>query len=137
MHRRCIRQWAGDGHIHTRRHEDHIAGDFLVADRRSSQRSRWVLGGNLDALNDCLRGGFGTPEDDDFVIEWRSHAMSRVHLSYPETVRQLEIRLLRCHSNHRESVAADLAAAKLGRGPTVFDWLVEIIGTDHHRLALT
>ena len=40
------------------------------------------------------------------------------------------MRLLRCHPTNRDSVAADLAAAKAHSGPTVFDWLVEII-RDH------
>jgi len=94
------------------------------------------FGGNLDALNDCLRGGFGTPEDGDFVFEWRNHEASRRDLGYPETVRQLERRLARCHPTNRPRVALELAAARLGTGPTVFDWLVEIIGTEHGKLRL-
>lgn len=31
------------------------------------------FGRNLDTFNDCLRGGFGTPDDDDFVVEWHDH----------------------------------------------------------------
>ena len=34
------------------------------------------FGSNLDACNDCLSGGFGTPEDDDFIVEWRGHELS-------------------------------------------------------------
>jgi hypothetical protein len=49
-------------------------------------------GHNLDAFNDILRGGFGTPEDG-YAIHWKNHALSRERLGYPETVRQLEIRL--------------------------------------------
>lgn len=33
-------------------------------------------GRNLDALNDVLRGGFGTP-DDGFTIHWTSSGKSR------------------------------------------------------------
>jgi hypothetical protein len=51
-------------------------------------------------------------------------------LGYPETVRQLEVRLERCHPSAREEVWRKLALARSGCGPTVFDWLVEIIG-DH------
>ncbi len=32
--------------------------------------------GNLDAFNDILRGGFGTPEGG-FVLVWRNHDRSR------------------------------------------------------------
>jgi len=35
--------------------------------------------GNLDAFNDILRGGFGTPEGG-FVIVWRNHRKSREEL---------------------------------------------------------
>jgi len=83
-------------------------------------------GHNLDAFNDILRGGFGTPEEG-FELIWKDHSVSRHRLSHPETVRQLEKRLARCHPTNREYVAADLAAARSGQGPTVFDWLVEII----------
>ncbi|MFD9426429.1 MULTISPECIES: barstar family protein [unclassified Streptomyces] len=83
------------------------------------------FGRNLDAFSDCLSGGFGAP-DDDYAVEWRDHQVSREHLGHPETARQLEIRLARCHPTNRPSVSADLAAAREGRGPTVFDWLVEI-----------
>jgi RNAse (barnase) inhibitor barstar len=83
-------------------------------------------GHNLDAFNDILRGGFGTPEGG-FVLRWVNSALSRERLGYPETVRQLERRLTRCHPDNREYVRADLERARRGVGPTVFDWLVEII----------
>jgi RNAse (barnase) inhibitor barstar len=88
------------------------------------------FGSSLDAFNDCLWGGFGTPEDDDFVVEWRDHEVSRFNLGYEETVRQLELMLARCHPSNRPRFQADLDAARAGQGPTVFDWLVEIF-EDH------
>ncbi|MGW7522493.1 barstar family protein [Streptomyces sp. NPDC054783] len=84
------------------------------------------FGSNLDAFADCLSGGFGTPDDDDFVVEWRDHQVSREHLGHAETARQLEIRLARCHPTNRALVSAELAAARSGHGATVFDWLTEI-----------
>ena len=85
------------------------------------------FGRNLDAFNDCIGGGFGTPDDGDFEFHWHDHTVSREHLGYAETVRQLELRLARCHPTNRPCVAQDLAAARDRQGPTVFDWLVEII----------
>ncbi|MFD8796159.1 barstar family protein, partial [Streptomyces vinaceus] len=35
------------------------------------------FGRNLDSFADCLRGGFGTPDEGGFVIEWRDHELSR------------------------------------------------------------
>jgi RNAse (barnase) inhibitor barstar len=86
--------------------------------------ARW--GRNLDAFNDILRGGFGTPEDG-FVLIWKHSDFSRQRLGYDETVRQLGVMLQHCHSSNRQSVVSRLEAAKQKRGQTVFDWLVEII----------
>jgi RNAse (barnase) inhibitor barstar len=83
-------------------------------------------GHNLDAFNDILRGGFGTPEGG-FVLRWKNSALSRERLGYPETVRQLERSLTRCHPTNRQSVGEDLERARREVDSTVFDWLVEII----------
>jgi len=83
-------------------------------------------GHNLDAFNDVLRGGFSTP-DEGFTIRWKHHRTSMERLGYPETIRQLRLRLERCHPANRETVAAHLSDAEQGRDPTVFDWLVGII----------
>lgn len=56
-------------------------------------------GMNLDAFNDILRGGFGTP-DDGFTLCWKNSDLSRVSLGYPETVRHLESLLARCHPSN-------------------------------------
>jgi RNAse (barnase) inhibitor barstar len=45
--------------------------------------------GNLNAFNDTLRGGFGTPEDG-FVLVWRDHVTSRERLG-PEFDTLVEI----------------------------------------------
>ncbi len=66
-------------------------------------------------------------------------------LGYSETAMQLEFRLGRCHPANRENVLRELADARASVGPTVFDWLVEIIrdhgpggseATDNVRLVL-
>ena len=96
--------------------------------------SERVLGGytwrgNLDAFNDILRGGFGTPEEG-FQLIWANSDLSRQKLGYTETVRQLQLRLESCHSSHRRRIEEELEAANRCEGTTVFDWLVEII-QDH------
>ena len=82
-------------------------------------------GRNLDAFNDILRGGFGTP-DEGFEIHWVHSDTSRTRLGYVETVRQLEARLERCHPSNRPNVADQLSAARSGICRTVFEWLVEL-----------
>lgn len=83
-------------------------------------------GRNLDAFNDILRGGFGTP-DGGFVLRWNNHQVSREQLGYAETERQLELKLARCHPSNQKLVSQEIALARTNQGPTVFDWLVEII----------
>jgi RNAse (barnase) inhibitor barstar len=84
-------------------------------------------GRNLDAFNDILRGGFETPPKG-FTIEWKNHALSKERLGYDETVRQLEIRLGSCHPSNRDNVSRELERARAHQGPTVFNWLIDIIG---------
>ena len=89
--------------------------------------SEW--GRNLDAFDDILRGGFGTPEGG-FTLRWTNSALSRANLSHAETARQLERQLASCHPSNRDDVRRKLRLARSGEGATVFDWLVKII-CDH------
>ncbi|MFF8846868.1 barstar family protein [Streptomyces sp. NPDC015127] len=84
------------------------------------------FGRNLDALADCLGGGMGTPDDGDFVVEWRDHELSRRALGREETVRQLGLRARRAHPDNRAEILDQLARARAGAGPTVFDWIVAV-----------
>ncbi len=102
----------------------HSLEDFWLVMGEAVNGPGGYFGRNLDAFNDCLAGGFGTPDDGDFAVEWRDHAYSQQALGYAETARQLEIRLGRCHHTNRPRVAKELAAARADEGPTVFDWLV-------------
>jgi RNAse (barnase) inhibitor barstar len=97
---------------------------FEEFDRVALSTEYW--GRNLDAFNDVLRGGFGTPPEG-FTLRWADSAASRELLGYPETVRQIERGLARCHPSARAEGERRLGQARQGIGPTVFDWLVEII----------
>ncbi|MCA9565983.1 MAG: barstar family protein, partial [Myxococcales bacterium] len=72
-----------------------------------------VWGRNLDAFNDILRGGFGTPEGG-FVLRWTDSRQSRLALGHEETARWLERTLERCHPSNRPDIRADLEAARAG-----------------------
>ncbi|MFJ2101424.1 barstar family protein [Streptomyces anulatus] len=104
----------------------HSLEDFWLVMGEAVNGPGGYFGRNLDVFNDCLRGGFGTPDDDDFVVEWHDHTYSQRALGHAETARQLEIRLGCCHHTNRPRVAEELAAARASKGSTVFDWLVEI-----------
>jgi Barstar (barnase inhibitor) len=85
--------------------------------------------GNLDAFNDLLRGGFGTPENG-WVLRWINSESSRAALGYDATVRRLEGLLRTCHPSNRAGIEARIDSARRGEGPTLFDEVVEII-RDH------
>jgi hypothetical protein len=101
-----------------------LEGFFDHVSSRIIPDATW--GRNLDAFNDILRGGFGTPEGG-FVLCWNNHDISKRRLGHEETARQLRKRLARCHPTHVASVETALAAALRHEGSTVFDWLVEIV----------
>ena len=82
---------------------------FDEVSRAMIPRHQWAH--NLDAFNDVLRGGFGTPPGG-FTIVWKNHALSKERLAWEETVRQLELRLNACHPQNRDRVSADLQNAQ-------------------------
>ncbi|MEU8112673.1 barnase inhibitor [Micromonospora sp. NPDC048947] len=92
----------------------------------SSLLCHYAWNGNLDAFNDILRGGFGTPEAG-WVFRWINSDLSRAALSHHATIRWLEQILCTCHPSNRASVRARISDAQQGRGPTLFDMLVEIV----------
>ncbi|GGT20443.1 barstar family protein [Streptomyces atratus] len=88
------------------------------------------FGRNLDALADCLSGGMGTPDDGDFVFEWRDHALSARALGHEETARQLRRSLERVHPTNQPTMRERLDEALAGRGPTLFDLIAAILADD-------
>lgn len=82
--------------------------------------------GNLDAFNDLLRGGFGTPENG-WVLRWLNSELSRSALGYEATTQRLERVLLTCHPSHRLNIESRIRRARRGQGPTLFDEIVDII----------
>jgi RNAse (barnase) inhibitor barstar len=53
------------------------ANDFYREIGRAVNGPGGYFGRNLDALADCLRGGFGTPENRPYEFEWQHSALSR------------------------------------------------------------
>lgn len=104
-----------------------LSGFFDHFQERAGLGAAWAH--NLDAFNDVLRGGFGTPQGG-FVLLWQHHALSRQRLGYAETARQLRRMLATCDPHNRASVRRDIAQALSDKGSTVYDWLLDII-RDH------
>jgi len=57
------------------------ANDFYREIGSSVNGPGGYFGHNLDALADCLRGGFGTPEQRPYEFEWLHSALSRRYLN--------------------------------------------------------
>jgi RNAse (barnase) inhibitor barstar len=85
-------------------------------------------GKNLDAFNDVLRGGFGTPEGG-FILRWTHSDVSAQRLGWPETIHYLEKKLTTCHPANIPHVQADLEAARHEQGQTLFEIITTIITT--------
>lgn len=84
-------------------------------------------GENLDALDEVLHGDYGqVPES--FQLVWQYAQVAQAALGYPETVHQLTRRLRDCHPTVLIKTAWALRAALREQGPTVYDWLVELMG---------
>src|ERR1700735_5502771 len=56
------------------------ANDFYREIGSSVNGPGGYFGRNLDALADCLRGGYGTPADRSFEFEWVHSGLSRHYL---------------------------------------------------------
>jgi RNAse (barnase) inhibitor barstar len=86
-------------------------------------------GRNLAALDDVLRGGFGTPEGG-FDVVWRHAGHSRGalgHAAMANYLSHLMARTLRCV---RGELSKRIDAARNGEGATLFEEIVGII-RDH------
>jgi RNAse (barnase) inhibitor barstar len=88
--------------------------------------SGYTWRGNLDALNDVLRGGYGTP-DGGWILRWVASETSRVALGHAETARRLERLLPSVDPSNRVTFEARLDAARRSEGPTLFDEIVAVL----------
>ena len=83
-------------------------------------------GYNLDAFNDILRGGFGTPEGG-YIIKWIYSEHARDALGYKATIAWRQQKMKTCHPSWHKTLEKEIEDARKGRGETLFDKLVEII----------
>jgi RNAse (barnase) inhibitor barstar len=83
-------------------------------------------GRNLDAFNDILRGGFGTPEGG-FRLRWVNFERSKKVLGYPETIQSLQRTVQEYDPVNVDFVKEALEKARRGEGPTLADTIIAII----------
>ena len=103
---------------------DGIETFYDEVSRRLIPGSKW--GRNLDAFNDILRGGFGTPEGG-FVLEWKNVARAREALGHSETARWLARGSSRVHADNRAAWDERTRRAAAGEGETLFEIIVDIV----------
>jgi hypothetical protein len=82
--------------------------------------------GNLDAFNDILRGGFGTP-DQPWTFLWLNSARSQRVLGHEAAAQRFEGLLTTAHPSNHARIRRELERARSGQGQTVFELIVEII----------
>lgn len=85
-------------------------------------------GRNLDAFNDILRGGFGTP-NNGFKLIWKDFNISQEKLGYEETANWIKDKLNKIHASNVKDFQERLEQMNKGAGKTLFDEIVEIIKT--------
>ena len=83
-------------------------------------------GRNLEAFNDILRGGFGTPEGG-FLLVWKDSQTSRDRLGWDETIKYLERKLNSAHPANLSKIHQEIEQARMHEGGTLFDTIVEIV----------
>lgn len=83
-------------------------------------------GRNLDALNDILYGGFGTPEGD-FKLVWKNSSFSKDKLGYSETANWIRDKMDKIHPSNITDFQERLDQMNKGEGKTLFDEILEII----------
>src|SRR5262245_24743429 len=87
--------------------------------------------GNLDAFNDYL----SWPEGP-YVIKWRKSWKSRRDLGYEATITWYLKYILRSDRPSKSQMWDRLDAARKYEGPTLFDWLVDIISGNSPQVTL-
>jgi hypothetical protein len=90
-----------------------------------------IWNGNLDAFNDYLDW-----LDGEYTLVWLNAEESGRNLGHAEMVRWLAGNIQTCHPDNIMDVATRIRDARLGLGPTLFDWLVQIIREDHPQVEL-
>src|ERR1700749_667403 len=90
---------------------------------------RW--NGNLDAFNDYLAW-----PDEKYVLVWEEAELSRAGLCYGAMVEWLRERVQHCHTSGGPPMQERLQAAKLGKGQTMFDQIIEIIESNSDYIQL-
>jgi len=103
---------------------ENLEGFYLALDHELLAGESW--GHNLDALDDVLAGAYGSVPAE-FTLVWRDADISRERLGYDVTVRELCHRLAHCDVTNVLTVAQQLRAALRREGPTVFDWILDLI----------
>ena len=102
-------------------------------ERKFTNGLDWNIGRNLDALNDVMRGGFGTFDyEEPIEIFWSFSDISRNVLGWNIMVEQLENSLKNYHPSNTESITNQLYHAQKEEGQTMFDVIIEIIEGHNH-----
>jgi hypothetical protein len=101
------------------------AWQVLVGERRQTDFTY------LDAFHDIMSW-----PTSPYVLVWSDSEVSRQCLGHSEIAKKLDEMLQHCHPSNVQDVAQRLERARRAEGPTMFDWLVEIIRDNSEFLTL-
>jgi hypothetical protein len=87
--------------------------------------------GNLDAFNDYLYW-----PDAPYTIKWRKSWKSRRDLGYEATIVWYLRKILESDQPSKSQWWNELDAARKHQGPTLFDWLMEMISDNSPHVTL-
>ena len=88
--------------------------------------------GNLDTFNDIIDW---TNDMQPYTLVWSHAAAARRTLGHDAMADWLAGQVSRCEPGYGDEWRAQLAQARAGSGPTLFDWFVEIIA-GHEQIEL-
>jgi RNAse (barnase) inhibitor barstar len=115
-----------------------LSSFYSAVEKALTKDLGWHIGGNLSALNDVLRGGFGVHDYEEPIrLVWLHSDKSRKDLGWNETVKYLSAKLTTCHPSNVESVKRNLELAETHAGKTLFELILDILKRhDHIELSL-
>ena len=92
--------------------------------------------GGLDAFDDMLWGGYGTPDEDvDFKVIWKNFQKSKISLGYEATAKWLNSIVDRAHPTNVPSIRVRIDQANNKSGMQLWMMIVDIL-TGHKNIEL-
>lgn len=102
-------------------------------ERKLTKNLDFKIGRNLDALNDVLRGGFGTYEyEEPFTLVWKNIEKSKNDFGYKATIEYYNENLKKCNPSNIQYLKEMIKDVDIKKGETLFEEIIGIIQGHSH-----